>query len=138
MMGNYLCKVWGRDIGKIAVLSQNPCYKEDDDCFVIFFDTDEQRSLFQKTVESLGHLACSCPPIEDGVDVHRKTIAKVVFEKEGKKYPITYDFGFGYPMHSAEYMFEYGNYSCDCNRSSFIKEQCDPNFNEEVDCGNTI
>jgi hypothetical protein len=37
----------------------------------------------------------------------------------------------------AEYLYEEGNYACDCNRSDFIAEHCDKNF-PELECGDTV
>lgn len=39
--------------------------------------------------------------------------------------------------HVAEYMYDEGNYGCDCNRSSFIGNYCDTRF-PEMRCGNKI
>lgn len=65
--------------------------------------------------------------------MEKRTIAKMIFCFEGKEYPYEYDFGYGFPKESAEYMFMDGNYSCDCNRSIFIRE-LHPQF-KEMDCG---
>lgn len=35
-----------------------------------------------------------------------------------------------------KYLYEEGNYSCDCNRSLLIKQNCDPDF-PELPCGDT-
>jgi hypothetical protein len=35
------------------------------------------------------------------------------------------------------YIWMEGNYACDCNRSDFINNQCDPNF-ELINCGEEI
>ncbi len=35
------------------------------------------------------------------------------------------------------FIWEDGNYACDCNRSQFIQEQCDENF-QELSCGHEI
>jgi len=67
----------------------------------------------------------------------RRTVAKMIFEFEGKEYPYTEDFGYGYPVQAAEYMFFGGDYSCDCNKSLFIKRTHDKNF-PEMDCGHRI
>jgi hypothetical protein len=40
-------------------------------------------------------------------------------------------------IHGAEYMWTEGNWSCDCNRSGFIADHCDPNF-LEMPCGDEI
>ena len=36
-----------------------------------------------------------------------------------------------------EYLYEEGNYACDCNRSDFIAEYCDEGF-PEFECGREI
>lgn len=41
------------------------------------------------------------------------------------------------PTYGSNYMWEEGNYSCDCNRSLFIQRQCDPDF-PEMECGEKI
>ena len=55
---------------------------------------------------------------------------------DGRTHNITHDFGYGYPVESAEFMFEEGNYSCDCNKSLFLQEQ---GFDiDEQPCGDEI
>lgn len=57
---------------------------------------------------------------------------------KGKTYNFTDD---GYEdIEHAEYMWEEGNYSCDCNKSLFIQRNCDESFNygEEMPCGDKI
>lgn len=75
--------------------------------------------------------------ISEGRDVRYKTIAKIDFLYEGKSYPFEYDFGYAYPVDSARFMFEDGNYGCDCNRSSFLQDQYGDTF-PELECGNKI
>ena len=36
---------------------------------------------------------------------------------------MAYDFGYEFEEENAIYMFEHGNYSCDCNRSLFIQRE---------------
>ena len=58
-------------------------------------------------------------------------------------YPFQYDFS--YPgmtgddddRDGAVFMFEEGNFSCDCNKSIFIREYVDSNFPEML-CGDKI
>jgi hypothetical protein len=74
----------------------------------------------------------------EGTSTRLRTIAKIVFVYNGVEYKIEQDFGFGYPPESALYMFEEGNFSCDCNRSIFIGEQ-NPHFpSGELECGDEI
>lgn len=73
----------------------------------------------------------------EGKTVRFKTIANIKYEYEEKEYNITYDFNYGYPEESALYMFEEGNFSCDCNVSTFIHEKY-PEFLEQDHCGQDI
>ena len=66
-----------------------------------------------------------------------KTIAKNDIIYNGVEYPIECDFGENYPEDAALFMFEEGNYSCDCNRSIFINEQHGDCI-KELECGDTI
>lgn len=66
-----------------------------------------------------------------------RIVATVSLKYKDKTYIFDYDFGEDYSVEGAEFMFEDGNYSCDCNRSMFIKRYCDKNF-EEMDCGEEI
>lgn len=65
------------------------------------------------------------------------TIAKMVLVYDTIPYPYEYNFGYGYSEEAAHYMFEDGNYSCDCNRSMFLKSKYG-NIIKELDCGHTI
>lgn len=61
--------------------------------------------------------------IEEGQHVRYKTIAKMKFLFNGKTYDYQEDFGYAYPLESAKFMFEDGNYACDCNRSLMLSRK---------------
>lgn len=71
-----------------------------------------------------------------GPDARTRAVASLEFRYKGQVYQYVYDFGYGYPSDSAKYMFKDGNYSCDCNRSCFIRES-EPEF-PELECGHEI
>lgn len=73
---------------------------------------------------------------EEGEATKTRTVAHVTLIANGEEYNITEDFGYGYPQDSAEFMFEEGNYACDCNRSRMIQD-VEPDF-RPLDCGDTI
>ena len=77
--------------------------------------------------------------ILNGYFTHKDTVACLTFLYDGNEYYYEYNFGKEYPEESAEFMWEEGNYSCDCNRSSFLAEKYDV-FKEmdEFDCGEDI
>jgi hypothetical protein len=62
------------------------------------------------------------------------TIAEIVLKYKEKEYKFNFDFGSYIPSENAEYLFEDGNYACDCNRSMFIKKYCNKDF-LELQCG---
>ena len=75
--------------------------------------------------------------IEEGKHVRYKTIAKMKLKYNGKEYDYQEDFGYAYPIESAEYMFKDGNYSCDCNKSLSLNRK----YGDEVPvkgCGDEI
>jgi hypothetical protein len=73
----------------------------------------------------------------EGFDVRYKTIAHILLKHpNGNVYKYVDDFGYGYPDDGVYYQWEEGNYSCDCNRSSFLSRE-HPEV-EELDCGETI
>ena len=77
-----------------------------------------------------------------------KHYAKVVLSYNEKEYKFDfpYELDENHPggrisleelKEAIEFNFEEGNYSCDCNRSIFIKRYCDHSF-LEMDCGEKI
>lgn len=82
---------------------------------------------------------------ESGLYVPLKTVWRgrfeITLEYEGKTYTIidTFEAWDQYcdARYVAEYMYNEGNYACDCNRSQFIAEQCDASF-PELECGDAI
>lgn len=103
-----------------------------------FSTSDERKKFFDNLKEiekkyEAHHLASS---FKEGKNVRYRTIARMKLVYNGKEYPYEYDFGFCYPVESAHYMWEDGNYSCDCNKSLFLSRK----YEEvpELDCGNTI
>jgi hypothetical protein len=105
-----------------------------------FFDTKEELNAFLVDLREIEndlkayHLATT---IEEGKHVRYRTIAKMKLVYEGTAYDYEEDFGCAYPPESAHYMFEDGNYACDCNRSLFLKRKYGELI-EELDCGRTI
>lgn len=69
---------------------------------------------------------------------------KIVLRHSGKEYIVWDDLyvfedqeSYGEPLDGARFMWEEGNYSCDCNKSLFIQRQCDPSF-PDMHCGESI
>lgn len=64
-------------------------------------------------------------------------VFKVVLRHSGKEYVVYDDYYLEAPNDISQYMWEEGNYSCDCNKSLFIQRQCDEEF-PDMTCGDTI
>lgn len=130
----YMLHTWGGFFNEEFknIHGQEPGYE--------FFDSMEElnkRLDYLKSIElslSANYLAHD---IKEGFDVLYRTIAKMNLIYKGKKYPYEYDFGFAYPIEAAEYIFEDGNYACDCNRSNFLHKRY-PEVPEDLECGEEI
>jgi hypothetical protein len=104
-----------------------------------WFDTESEREeyldyLRRKEVELSAHALAF--DMSDGTNVRARTVASLTLEYYNTVYQIQYDFGYAYPCESAEFMFTEGNYSCDCNLASFIRERY-PEF-PVLECGDEI
>lgn len=63
---------------------------------------------------------------------------KIKLKYKNKEYIIEDDYPYDhYYYDGLPYIWEEGNYSCDCNKSLFIINQCDENF-PELPCGDEI
>ena len=102
-----------------------------------WFDSEEKRETFIAKLMSFDKYGLALERKESKNFTHKHTIAKLILIYKGKEYFLEYDFGYEYSAESAIFMFKEGNYSCDCNKSDFIRQQCDKNF-PELDCGDEI
>lgn len=124
----YYLKFWG---GATKSIEEDLGFKERD----YWFNSKEERENFKQQLLPYNRKGLMIHE-DEGEHTKLKTIAKMMFRYKGKNYPYEMDFGYGYPVGSAHYMFEEGNYACDCNRSLFLSREY-PNF-EEMDCGENI
>ncbi len=62
---------------------------------------------------------------------------EVTLKHKDKTFTFIYDWESDYRVEAADFMFEEGNYSCDCNKSLFIQEHCDKSF-PKMTCGQQI
>jgi hypothetical protein len=124
----YYLKIWG---GAMETIQKELGVKEKDH----WFHTKEERDAFINKLKPYNHLGLAYSK-EEGEDVRKRTIVKLHVKYKGEEYTFEYDFGYAYSIDNAKFMFEDGNYSCDCNLSIFIKEKY-PDF-PELDCGNEV
>lgn len=67
------------------------------------------------------------------------TIFVGTFRYQDKEFILRFNFEIkDYPEDAAIWMFTEGNYSCDCNRSLFIRRQFGEDAIPELSCGDTI
>jgi len=133
----YLLHYWG-EINNFDYIEKELGITEN----YFWFDLKEERKEFKNKLKSIAgkHNVCIVFSEEEGKLVRYKTKANIIFELNGKEYDLEYDFGYGYPEESALYMFEDGNYSCDCNKAMFLSGKY-PELEKELDdmkCGDTI
>lgn len=100
-----------------------------------WFYTLQERNIFKNNLLQFAklHKQMVCFDEHEGIEAETRTVAVMVLEYKGKQYPLEYDFGVGYPAESALYMWEEGNYACDCNRALFLHKQY-PEFEEDFKC----
>jgi hypothetical protein len=128
-MKEYFLRIWG---GAMPKLKENLGITEN----YYWFETDKERQEFIKTLASYEAYGLGIDK-KDGEMTHKKTVANVKVKYQDKEYDFGHDFGYEYPEEAARFMFFEGNYSCDCNLSSFIQEKCDENF-PSLNCGDEI
>jgi hypothetical protein len=101
-----------------------------------WFATEQERDAFLVQLTPYEHLGLAYYR-QEGELTHKRTIAIAIFAYGGKMWTVEYDFGYEYREYMARFMFEDGNYSCDCNRSTFIRGKYGDTF-PELDCGHAI
>ena len=131
--------------GHAGAVAESDGLVENDDAYAVWFATKEDRDAFEARHRAAGVEHIVWDRHDHGVedwsgepaDVHRQTIAEVTLRCHGKDYTYRHNFGYAYLWHSVEFMYEEGNYSCDCNRSSFIQSYCGEAVAHRV-CGDEI
>lgn len=106
-----------------------------------WFDSAAERATFKKRLQLFAKSINRAVAFteHDGDLAQTRTVAVMLFEVDGKEYPLEYDFGIGYSAESAEFMWEEGNYACDCNRAIFLSEKYPEAFSRSNrDCGDSI
>jgi hypothetical protein len=126
----YLVKFWGLDAPAFAATLEEPPYEDlvdhlgnpqENGARYVWFEDEASAWEFQKRV--LAFPGTIVAVVETGPDCRVRTVAvmRLVFPG-GVEVPLRDDFGWGYSVDSARFMWLEGNYSCDCNRSSFAQQ----------------
>lgn len=133
---SYLIKFWGAGAEEFAELNPHPDSKRDkDNCYYYWFEPELEMTNFKKKAHAFPKIIAT----DEGEGfIRSRTIAKMILVYKGLDYPFEYDFGYGYPEESADYMFFDGNYSCDCNLSRFLKRKYPNSDIQELECGEQI
>lgn len=104
-----------------------------------YFNTEEEKNKFCEILNnSVYSKQGLVKDIKYGIMTHKRTIFIGTLKYEDKEFVIHYDFGYEFPEESAVFMFTEGNYSCDCNKSLFIRREYGDDIIAELDCGDEI
>src|SRR5262245_42653264 len=116
----FLLRLWGRDEEQVAALRAPDAREHPDDgplCY--WFATKAERDWF---AEAIPKGTCVVrAPTDPGVDEHGELIETrshtwvdvTLRLPDGTEHTYCQSFGYGYPEHSVQFMYEDGNYSCD-------------------------
>lgn len=136
----YLVRAWGG--GQDVVAEKYPPDLTHDGTLHWWFPTEEASRVFCNSLRTYSVCIQDQGPIDDNtdepVDTHKRLIALVTLKTpDGKEYKLEWDHGYGCQPSNARYLWEDGNYSCDCNRSMFLHEKY-PEILETDRCSETI
>ena len=134
-MKEYMAHIWGGAWNENA----NPSIEKDLGIKegYHYFKTKEERDRFLKLIKQYSSQGLVWD-LREGEMTHKRTIFVADLKYKDLVYTIHCDFGYEYPEEEAIFMFEDGNYSCDCNRSLFIQDEYGENAIDELDCGEDI
>lgn len=128
---DFLLRSWGGDLEKVTKEFPPDKWEKGDHVACWWLDSPAVRDAF---IASWPQGAINVVPDKhdpgydsDGefIDTRKRTIAHVTLKTPaGEIATLHHDFGYGYPVHSAHYMYLEGNYSCDCNLRDFLEAQC--------------
>lgn len=133
----WMVKVWGGAFNKSAFPSIKSDYGIEEGYY--YFDTEKEKddfcNILNNPIYTKQGLAKN---VVCGKLTHKKTIFVATLRYKGKEFVIHCDFGYEFSEENALFMFEDGDYSCDCNKSLFIRREYGDSSIEELDCGGEI
>lgn len=136
-MKEYMVHIWGGAWNSDA----NPSIEKDlgiKDGYH-YFKTEEEKDNFVSLLKNPIYRDQGLMiDVHYGVMSHKRTIFIGTLKYKDVEFVIHYDFGYEFPEEQAIFMFEEGNYSCDCNKSLFIQREYGEDVIEELHCGDEI
>lgn len=136
-MKEYMVHIWGGAWNKDANTSieKDLGIKEG----YYYFKTEKEKNDFlEKLNNPIYKKQGIARDVKYGEMTHKRTIFVGNFKYKEKLFTIHYDFGYDYPKECAIFQFTENNYSCDCNRSIFIREEYGEDAIPELNCGDEI
>lgn len=104
-----------------------------------YFNTEVEKDKFLELLDNpIYSKQGIARDIKYGYMTHKRTIFVGVFKYKDKEFVLHYDFGYEYSEKQAIFQFTENNYSCDCNRSIFIRKEYGEDSIPELDCGKEI
>lgn len=104
-----------------------------------YFKTEEEKDDFLDLLKiSTYQKQGIAIDVKYGDMTHKRTIFVGTFKYKDKEFILHYDFGYEFPEEQAKFQFLENNYSCDCNRSLFIREEYGDDAIPELGCGYEI
>ncbi len=103
---------------------------------VYYFATQAERDALVARIQPYEHLGLVMD-MQEGEMRHCNTVALLAMAYKGHTYVYEHDFGPEYPEAGVLFMYEDGNYACDCNRSIFIQKEGHPEF-PALECGHEV
>lgn len=104
-----------------------------------YFQTEKEKDDFLELLSNpIYSIQGLMTDIQYGYMSHKRTIFVGTLKYQEKEYIIHFDFGYEFPEEQAIFMFEDGNYSCDCNKSLFIQREYGEHVIPELNCGDEI
>lgn len=132
----HLMRLWGAD--QDALMARFGLRENDGGVVAVWFPSYAARESFKEAISDLRNLVRDASD-GDEADTSSITGAEVWLRTpDCRTFTYRDSFGYGYPPHSVVFMYTEGNYSCDCNRTLFIAQHCDPTFEDTERCGETI
>lgn len=149
----YLLRLWGGGaeaaFAALGIQPNEPTDVPGDGPHVaaVWFPTAEARERFIAQLSPWPNL------MRDRVDATEEahpevlTRARVTLRYLGQPYTFVVTYGYGYPWETVSFMWDGGNYGCDCNRSLFLRRQCGvvlppealcEDDDDALPCGHTI